>query len=461
MKKTRLIMLLVSIIGIVAGVLQYRYAAGLSLGTIGELLGELFLVAAFLGITFYRSEYGLYLFALSLPILTYRPLLALIVVFVLVLFVTEQNYGLMKANLKNHLNFAVFLFLVVLLITALTSANVKESLTNFGLYYFVSFLLYILIVTKVTTREVLYRFIVTLILSAALVSVYGIYQYFTLDFTSASWVDVADNPGLSKRIFATFENPNLFVQYLIMILPFNFALIFYAKTWGNRVLFSAQFLIIFAAIILTYSRGGWYGVFMALALVACMISRRIVALGLLIAAGAVGLHLVPDVIMNRLASAFNPTKDTSSDYRFKMWGAAFAMIRDFWVTGIGSDLTTFKKVYTDYMLPDIRVNHFHNIYIMNFVTGGIMAILSLLYMFYQSFKTPIIALFMNNGKDKFLSYTAKAGIGSLIAIAFAGMTEDVWHQYRVDFMFWILLGILAAVYNMIRSQEENITDEAK
>ncbi|WP_027417767.1 O-antigen ligase family protein [Aneurinibacillus terranovensis] len=459
MTKTRLFMLLVSIISIITGLLQYRYSAGMSLGFVGELTAELVLSASFLAITLYRKEHGLYLFALSLPILTYRPLLALILIFILALFVTRQDYTSIKKNIKNPLNFSVFLFVVILFITGLTSVNIKESLVNFGLYFLISFFLYLLLVAAITRKEVLYRFIVTLVLSATLVSVYGIYQYFTLHFTSASWVDVTDNPGLTKRIFATFENPNLFVQYLIMILPLNFALLFYAKTWGNRILFAGQFMIIFVAIILTYSRGGWLAVLVSIGLLAIMISRRLVALGLIAAAAAVGLNLVPDVIMNRIATISNPTADSSSEYRFKMWTSAGAMIRDYWLTGIGSDLTTFKKVYTDYMMPDVRVNHFHNIFIMNFVTGGIMAIVTLLYMFYHSIKTPVISLFMNDGKDKLLAYTAKAGICSVIAIAIAGLTEDVWHQYRVDFMFWILLGIIAVVYNLVRNQKENAADE--
>jgi len=206
MTKTRPLMLLVAAALLTIGIIQYKIG----------MAGEFVLMGAFLAITLYRMEYGLYLLALSLPILTYRPLLALILLFVLVLFVTAQDYDKLKANLKNHLNLAVFLFLAILFITALTSANVTESLIQFTLYYFISFLLYLLLVMKLDSRETLYRFIVCLILSASLVSIYGVYQYFTLQFTTAAWVDISQNPELNKRIYATFENPNLFVQYLII-----------------------------------------------------------------------------------------------------------------------------------------------------------------------------------------------------------------------------------------------------
>jgi putative inorganic carbon (HCO3(-)) transporter len=443
MTKTRLLMLLVAITLIVTGVAQYKIV----------MIGEFVLMGAFLAITLYKMEYGLYLLALSLPILTYRPLLALILIFILLLFITKQDYEQMKSNLKNHLNLAVFLFLAILLVTALTSVNVVESVIHFSLYYFISFILYLLLVMKVSSRQVLYRFVVCLILSASLASLYGIYQYFTLQYTRAAWVDVSQNADI-KRIWSTFENPNLFVQYLIMILPLNFALIFYAKSWGNRILFAGQFGLIAVAAFLTFSRGGWLALFVALAILATMINRRLLVVGLI--AAAISVNFLPDSILDRIQTIFQPKTDSSSAFRLQIWKAAPPMIRDYWVTGIGSDLTTFKKVYADYMMPGVRANHFHNIYIMNFVTGGIVAVLLLFYMFYQSLRTAVVSLFMNKGKDPLLTLLAKGGITSVIAIGIAGLTEDVWHQYRVDFTFWILLAILSIVYNLVRARKEQV-----
>jgi putative inorganic carbon (HCO3(-)) transporter len=443
MTKTRLLMLLVAITLIVTGVAQYKIV----------MIGEFVLMGAFLAITLYKMEYGLYLLALSLPILTYRPLLALILIFILLLFITKQDYEQMKSNLKNHLNLAVFLFLAILLVTALTSVNVVESVIHFSLYYFISFILYLLLVMKVSSRQVLYRFVVCLILSASLASLYGIYQYFTLQYTRAAWVDVSQNADI-KRIWSTFENPNLFVQYLIMILPLNFALIFYAKSWGNRILFAGQFGLIAVAAFLTFSRGGWLALFVALAILATMINRRLLVVGLI--AAAISVNFLPDSILDRIQTIFQPKTDSSSAFRLQIWKAAPPMIRDYWVTGIGSDLTTFKKVYADYMMPGVRANHFHNIYIMNFVTGGIVAVLLLFYMFYQSLRTAVVSLFMNKGKDPLLTLLAKGGIASVIAIGIAGLTEDVWHQYRVDFTFWILLAILSIVYNLVRARKEQV-----
>ena len=42
----------------------------------------------------------------------------------------------------------------------------------------------------------------------------------------------------------------------------------------------------------------------------------------------------------------------------------------------------------------------------------------------------------------------------MIAIGIAGLTEDVWRQYRVDFLFWMVLAIISVVYNISRKESE-------
>lgn len=412
------------------------------------LVSEFIMIGSFLVICIRQPINGLYLFALSLPIITYRPLLAFILILYMTLFIVKLNYNEVKENLKNHLNFTAFLFVAILFVTAITSVNWQESLTHFLLYYLVSFLLYLLLVILITKREVLFRFINCLIVSAALISLYGIFQYFTLDVTAAHWVDATNNPGITKRIYSTFGNPNIFAQYLIMVLPFSFAFIFYADTWRKRISYAGLFMLMFIALILTFSRGGWLAIMVAIVILATLISRRLLVLGLI--GGAVGVNFLPASILNRFSTIFNPAADSSSSYRFQMWESALDMIKDYWLTGIGSDPTTFFKVYADYMMPSVRVYHFHNIYIMAAVTGGILLLGALLYMFYIALRTSVVTMFMNKGKDQLLGYLAKASLASFIAISIAGLTEDVWRQYRVDFLFWMVVAIIAIIYNIVR-----------
>ena len=413
-----------------------------------SLPSEFVMIAAFLFITLRKPVHGLYLFALALPIITYRPLLAFILILFMALVVVKLDYSEIKKNLKQHLNFAALLFIFLLFVTAITSVYWKQSLSHFLLYNLVSFALYLLIIMLIAKRDILVKFITSLIISATFIALYGIYQYFTLDVTAAHWVDLSQNPGITKRIYSTFGNPNIFAQYLIMIIPFSFAFIFAADTWRKRLLFALCFAILSATIVLTFSRGGWVAIFVALVILATMINRRLLVLGLI--GGAIGFNFLPPAIVNRISTIFNPQVDSSSSYRFQMWESARAMFQDYWFTGIGSDPNTFFKVYTDYMMPQVRIFHFHNIYIMAAITGGILLLAVLLYFFYMAMRTAVVSLYMNQGKDVVLGLVAKAALASFIAIAIAGLTEDIWRQYRVDFLFWIVIALIAVCYNIAR-----------
>jgi len=101
----------------------------------------------------------------------------------------------------------------------------------------------------------------------------------------------------------------------------------------------------------------------------------------------------------------------------------------------------------------VLVYHFHNIYLMSFVTGGILLFAALMYMLYQSVRTSVVGLFQNEGRSRAASLVLKGSAAALIAIAIAGISEDVWRNYRVDFMFWIVLAIISTIFNTTRDDE--------
>jgi hypothetical protein len=412
-----------------------------------DIAAEAIVYILFLGLTLIRPVNGLYAFALALPILTYRPLLAFILIIILSLFIVKPDFARVKQRLKNGLNAAALLFIAMLFVTAALSVGWMESMQQFVLYFFISFVLYALIVAMLD-RDHMVKFIMLLTVSGAFVALYGIYQNFTLGFTAAKWIDVTSNPDISVRVFATFGNPNIFGQYLIMVMPLTFILIFLRRSWLTILGCGTAFLLMGAALALTYSRGSWLAFAFAMVILATFISRRLLVTGLILV--VLSIPYIPDQIITRLSTLANPAADSSANYRLQMWDSAFSMIRDYWLTGIGYDQTTFLKVYADYMQPSVLVYHFHNIYLMSFVTGGILLAASLLIMLYQAVRTSIVGLFRNAGRNRASSLIIKGAAAALIAIAVAGLSEDVWRNYRVDFMFWIVLAIISASYNTTR-----------
>lgn len=412
-----------------------------------SMLHELIVYFCFFTIVIHRREWGIALFAFYLPLLTYRPLLVLMLILVLLLFVEGIPKERIQRALHNKMNIAIGFFMAVLLLSSIASAGWVDSLKNFGLYYLSSLLLYFLILIHIDTKRVLKLVLIGFVLGGLLISFYAMFQYVTIDFSESKWVDSVSNPLLSKRVAATFGNPNVFAQYLVMVAPLAFIIMWFSNTWRYRIYLGGAFLVILLALVLTFSRGSWLALGVAGVLLAFLVDRRLVLLGIIVA--AIGINFMPAVIMDRVLSIFTG-EDSSALYRFDAWTSAFPMIRDYWLTGIGMDEQTFLHVYPEYMVNDVRVYHFHNIFLQHFVMGGILGLIAVLFLFYQSFRTLVSRIFTFRGKAPFFNGVAKGLIASLVAIAIAALTEDIWRHYAVFFTFWFvfaLIGVLAQLKN--------------
>lgn len=412
------------------------------------MVHEVLVYFCFFTIVIHKREWGITIFAFYLPLLTYRPLLVLLLIMLLLLCVDGVSKARLRDVFRNRMNLSIGIFMAVLLLSSIASTGWKAALIDYGLYYFASLILYFLVLFHIDSARVLKLAMLGLVVGGVLISLYAAYQYMTIGFTSQKWVDIVSNPLLTKRAAATFGNPNIFGQYLVLIAPLAFVLMWFKQSWRYRIYLGGVFLCIALALVLTFSRGSWLALGVAGVLLAIMINRRLVILGII--AAAIGVNFLPDVIMDRILSIFN-TQDTSSVYRFEAWQSAFSMIRDFWLTGIGMDEQTFLNVYPNYMLNDVRVFHFHNIFLMHFVTGGILGFLAVLFLFYQSFRSLVTSMFTFSNAP-FLNGVAKGLFASILAIMIAALTEDVWRHYAVLFTFWFVFALVGALSQLNKTE---------
>lgn len=413
---------------------------------------ELTFYAMFYLAGLYKKEYALYLFALSFPFMTYRPLMFFLLVLVFLLIMEGVNWERLKEVLRSKVFAATAFLMLAVGITAITSVNLRESMGEYLLYYLPSFLLLVTIMMLIESRQVLYRFLLCFAASGMLISVYGLSQYFILDSTPVKWVDIKTNPLLDKRIYATFGNPNIFSQFLLLVLPLSFVLIYYVREFRYKIVLAACFAVTALALVLTYSRGAWVAFAGAFFLLLLKIDRKLILTGIVLVLIAVFFGLIPEVIEARIASILNPFEDSSGAYRLSTWMSALPIIRDYWLTGIGMDTSTFYKVYAAYQMPEVNVFHFHNIWVQHFVNGGILGIGALVYLFYQLAKQSFSMAF-----DRTRKWVSLWGVGlfaSVAAIAAAGMTEDVWHDYRIMMAFWIVAAVIGAIETILRLERK-------
>lgn len=339
------------------------------------------------------------------------------------------------------INRYVLLFAGVYLAGTLFSVNLSSSLQPGMLS--VGFILFaVVLVNAVSTRKQLHTLVVLMILAATLVSFYGILQYlFGWGYQSAAWVDSDMFSSITFRVPSTLDNPNMLGQYLILLIPLGAAKLFGAKGWGTRIFYLGCCAIMTVCMLLTFSRGAWLGLLFALALFAVMMNPRLVILAPF---ALIALYfLLPDTIISRFTSIGNLT-DNSTSYRVYIWMGVLAMLKDYWLCGIGPGDAAFNMVYPAYSYTGIAAPHAHNLFLQLVCDAGIAALLVFLLLLFVYFRSMCSVISSEKKKENCLLQIAFTT--GLLGFLVQAMTDYSFYNYRVMFIFWVYLamGVISA-----------------
>lgn len=347
--------------------------------------------------------------------------------FALKLFNRRQRKDLLQ-NLVNN-GSDIFLLVVLFFIGAgflsLINAADKAVTIKETCRLLAYVLVYFIVKTEVTSNASAQNLLKTYLLSSLLVASIGLFQYLRA-------------PG---EIAATLENPNILGAFLI--LPFFPALavaLFSRLDLWEKSLWGLTAVLIGAAIILTHSRNAFLALVLGLGLLAVIfIKKRIILL--VAGVGAVGLSL--PLLINRFSEILNMEMNVS---RFKLWEAAWYMIKDHPLLGIGSG--NFPVVYNQYVelypkelkyFYDVTPVHPHNIFVKVQCELGLVGTAALILLLvgiivqYRGFLK--FAL-----KNPFNEWFYKGFAISLVVFGLMNMV-DCFIGTRVELLFWILLGI--------------------
>ncbi|MEA4934570.1 MAG: O-antigen ligase family protein [Lawsonibacter sp.] len=335
----------------------------------------------------------------------------------------------------------VILYAAVYLAGTVFSVNLAGSLKP-GLLS-VGFILFTLVLgNAVTGRRQLDALIFLMVLVATAVAFYGILQYlFRWGYQSAAWVDSDMFSSIQFRVPSTLENPNMLGQYLILAIPLGGAKLLSAKSWGSRVFYLCCCGVMFVCMILTFSRGAWLGLLFAGAVFVILLNPRLI---LLAPFALVALYFVlPDTVISRFTSIGNLT-DNSTSYRVYIWMGTLAMLKDYWLCGIGPGDAAFNMVYPAYSYNAIVAPHAHNLFLQTVCDAGISALVVFLLLLFVYFRMTCSTL--NRERDwtsRLLQIAFTAGVLGFLVQA---MTDYSFYNYRVMFLFWayLALGSLSA-----------------
>lgn len=305
------------------------------------------------------------------------------------------------------------------------------------------------------------KIIKSLVLSAGIVSLIAIFQFLlqfiigidpTLNLWSkiispflgaefsqsvlenSSWLVNVSGKTIMRAI-AFFPDPHIFAFYLNIILPFSVALFLKSKKY--LFLFISIFILI--ADLLTFSRGGYVGLFAGLIASIFLIhnqlrnkvSNKKIIIGIIIAI----ILIAFSPVRNRFISSFD-FSEGSNQGRFETWKQSLEVIKNNPLIGVGiGNYPLAIKPSADYREPIYS----HNLYFdIAAETGIINAIIFILLIIFS------IRSFYKNRKNNLFYY---AGIISLATFSIHSLFETSLYSVHILPLLILIIALSSSCHS--------------
>lgn len=345
---------------------------------------------------------------------------------------------------KTKINPAVFSYLIICFFSIFISSNTRISSRAFLGKVLQDLAFFFVVVDVLNSRRRLKNVLYVLFVSSFLLGIDGIYQHFThKEF-------IRNRPYDLPRIHATFPTANDFGCYLITVIPFSMVCFFDKFNFRKlfRFLFLGLFILLFACLMLTVSRGAWFGFIASL----LFISIWIKALGVFFLALVIFIiatrQFYTPFLKSRLANFFVFSDGGSID-RNMIWQIAGRMFmrRPLVGLGLGTFMFNFSK-FASGTYP-YSVPYAHNCYLQIAVEIGIFGLLSFL---------SILILFFSCGIDlivtrqkTFFWYVLLASLAAILAYSVQMAVDTNLYSLDLGALFWFTLGLGVAAMKGIES----------
>lgn len=329
-----------------------------------------------------------------------------------------------------YLFFMVF-FLIAIIISGLFNSGPANSLEILIIYLvFVSFGLFVPYI--VNNKEKLIIVLNILTLTTIILGIYGVYQFIFGAPMDEAWIDKNFASNIT-RVYSAFGNPNVYGEYLVLVLPVIFALFHTTEKKALKIFYLLVLGLGAGNVLMTLSRGSMLSLAIAMFIVVVLKGHSyfpaVVILGL------IGSAMLPETIIRRILSIFSGG-DTSTNYRKSIYQASIAMLKDYYITGTG--LGQFKELYKIYSLHAAKSYHAHNTILMIFIEKGLLGITSFIAMTLAWIRDIITTIKYKNDRWSFIGVSIFAGV---VGCSVQGMVDHIWHNYDIMLMYFILLGL--------------------
>ena len=227
-----------------------------------------------------------------------------------------------------------------------------------------------------------------------------------------------------------FTHYNDLGAYLVIMLSLAFAQFMVAKQKIRKFSFCALTAILAAGLLMTFSRGAWFGAGVAF-IIMMLFLRRFKILLAFICIILLILLVAPD-IRERFLFTFQKGGDAT---RFMLWRGAWSMIKE--KPFLGKDLGTFM-IYMPEYTHQKTIQYAHNSFLQIWAEAGIFGLLAFLL-----FVTAVLSKAIRSirANKNFILLGAFCGVCGFLAHSFF---DSQLYSLQLSILFWFMLGFLSA-----------------
>lgn len=358
-------------------------------------------------------------------------LLALLCLITLGVYGINLFMGRIRAQKTSLVSIFLGLFGICMIYGSFTSYNFPQALQVMAIFLlFMS--MFFVAKDCIDTEEKLDFVLFVLISTGVLIALYAVAQYVLGVEMDAAWVD-AESFNISTRAYATFNNPNVLGEYLILIGSLAAGMLWKVRNWFGRLFYLVCFGIVCLGLLATNSRGAMLGLMFSAGLFVLLAERRLIPLGI---AGLVAMpFILPQELWARLLSSVTMS-DSSSQYRLAIYEAGLDMVKQFWLTGAG--VNSFNEMYPLFSREAANAFHVHNLFLQELIELGFLGFGMMVLLFIFFFQKLYGCM---KCVPKRFHVLLTAFFGGFAGLLLQGMTDYIWFDYSIVLLFWCFMGI--------------------
>ena len=362
---------------------------------------------------------------------------------------------------SSSLNIPIGLFLIVIFSSVLYSrAWVLSAKTGANLCWYV-LIGYLFPLNFLTTMGDLKRVVKMLLVSAILVSCFGLAHMF---FSNISIETLKD--GVYADLF--FRERGSYSAYLSFYFAVALSFLLHARGRTRRLQWGVVVSLLGFAILLSFARAAWIGILCLLIAIGLIKLKKILRFRniakLVFVILCIGLVMLSTGVKNaveRRATTITDVEENLSNLeRIHRWMAAIHMFQGNPILGVGAgnyqENYPFYRVRS-YMTPlsymDAGV---HNEHLTILAEDGLLGFIVWLYMIGSLFFFGV--KICQRTQDPYLKSLTYGLLGGFFTYMIHGLFNDYISYDKIAIPFWLTFGLIAVIHNRVQKEDNSLTE---